>query len=40
MIDGLELLKRMAVSISYMRVISLNYTIIEIAGTEGEPKNE
>ncbi len=40
MIGGLELLKKMAVSISYMRVISLNNTIIEIAETEGEPKIE
>ena len=40
LIGGLELLKKMAVKISYMRVISLNNTIIEIAKTEGEQKNE
>ena len=39
-IGGIELLKKLAVKISYIRVISLNNTIIEITETEGETQNE
>ena len=39
-IGGLELLKKMAVKITYMRVISLNNTIIEVAKEEKGRENE
>ena len=39
-IGGLELLKKLAVNISYMRVINLNNTIVEIKTTEGADLNE
>lgn len=38
-ISGLELLKKMAVKITYMRVISLNNTVIEVK-VEGGPSDE
>ena len=37
---GLSLLKKMAVKITYMRVISLNNTIIEVENREGEAEHE
>ncbi len=39
-IGGLELLKKIAVKLSYMRVISLNNTIIEVMLTDGGTQNE